>query len=252
MKRTVLLLGVCIGATVASLAAQSGGVSQARLSEWLQGPDQRVREAVVAEVLRIPLSDREPVLQRALITELMRINDELRSRETARKAGKPFPPSILGEYHGALVEAVAGSDDPAIIPALAGALGTGRLAANGLIRFGNAAVGPTALVARVSTSPIAAASALRVLGAILRDPKPLSPESRRLIVESARSRLAGTQYPTVVAAACELAILTKDAELRLRVTDLARSPAAAEALGVRDAELVALVMRRAARALERR
>ncbi len=41
---------------------------------------------------------------------------------------------------GDLVKANAQVDDPVVIPALPGALGTGRLAVDGMVRFGSLAV----------------------------------------------------------------------------------------------------------------
>jgi len=93
--------------------------------------------------------------------------------------------------------------------------------------------------------------ALRVLRMMMegRDTHPLSPESIQGIRQVARERLTGSQAPSTLWNAIDLAVGLNDPSLRLVVDSLASNASAVQARGISDPSLVARTQLRAAVAL---
>lgn len=128
------------------------------------------------QVMRLPDQKRTAGMNAALIQAL--------ERENALLAGSANLGEEFSAYYSALIEAVAAMRDPGAAGALLGALGTGKLALDGLAALGEPAVEP-ALDMLKST---AGRRRLRNLCTLLRRLEALesglSPEARRRIGEA--------------------------------------------------------------------
>jgi hypothetical protein len=100
----------------------------------LASKDWKVRGEGFQEAMRIPVKSRTGAIRLGLIGAL--------ERENALVAGVTELGEDFSTYYSELIEAVAGMKDPRAANALLGALGTGTMAADGLIALGEAAVDP--------------------------------------------------------------------------------------------------------------
>ncbi len=242
---------IILSATATALC-QDVPVAQRHLVDWLASGTQSEREAVVAYVRQLQPNARGHELDLALANELLRLDAERRRRRALSGGELQAAGDFPAEYHAALIEAVGSSVDPVIIPALVGAIDTGRMANRAIAKFGNAAVRPVLAVAlgrRASDGtearPESISGALSTLTLIVSAAQPteLAPTVSAQIADVARERLTGTQHGSVLAAACELAIATREPSLRYRVDELATTPASIAASGVVDPRSIALVQR---------
>jgi hypothetical protein len=115
--------------------------------------------------------------------------------------------------------------EPRVLEALVTQAGTGRMATDAILRFGDRAVAPLIASARttLSTGTHQRAGALRCLAEILHAglSPPLTPASRAGVTDLARDKLAARSTPYVeLAAAGVLAVATGDRELRASASRL--------------------------------
>ena len=255
----VLLIGCVIGL----LHAQERRASDEQLIQWLSSPQLRVREAAIAHIkANFQVNDRSEALDRAVASELVRLNKTNVARRLAGRDGNPPIDDFPAEHHANVIELVAQSSRTFALEPLVGALGTGRMAEEGIVRFGEAALPSLIGVARSSTwshdayrpgdnAPHVTASALSALRRMIaRADHKLSPSSKALVVAVAGERLRGRQDALIVAEACKLAVATADRGLRQRVEELASDRRAITTMGVADAQ-VTFVQRVAGDALDR-
>jgi hypothetical protein len=234
-------------------------IPDARLAIWILDGTQSVKEGAVSHVLSIPAERRSAVLQDALIKELARLNAARFDRLARASAGQEVEPEDqegserYGEYRGQVTQAVAQLTNPAAIPALIGALGSGPLVSRALARFGAASVEPVAKAALADhPDPSATADALRALEGVVSSSIVLSSPDRDRVLLAALERLTGVQHFVVVAAACDLAVATGDGALRNRVQQLANDTAQVTGMGITRPSAVSFVRRVAAEALARK
>jgi hypothetical protein len=223
----------------------------------LNGPDAHARASAVAFVHeKVPPLLRSPALESALVKELASLNELRLVRRELDRAGQLPVTDFPAEYYAQVIQVVAESSSPAAIESLAGALGTGTLAENGLAKFGDAAVPILAKMARAKvgvattggpgdTPPEIVASAIATMQKVLQTSKTVSSNSRAIAVTIARERLAGNQFAQVVVAACGLAVATGDGAVVERVAQLARAPEEIQRMGVTEAYWVQRVQRAA-------
>lgn len=115
--------------------------------------------------------------------------------------------------------------EPRVLEALVTQAGTGRMATDAILRFGNDAVAPLMASARttLSTGELQRAGALRCLAEMLHAglSPPLTLSSKAGIADLARDKLAVRSTPYVeLAAAGVLAVATGDGELRAAASRL--------------------------------
>lgn len=255
------LLSLVLCVTVAQLGAQQV-ISQDRIIQWLSDPDLRVRSAAVANIKKDwPPSQRSAELDMVLAKELERLNTVVETRREVDRKGSQLDGDFPFEYYGQVAEVVAQSTRADVLPSLAGALGTGGLIQEAFVKFGDKSVQMVVPVARKRVSlqtsgqvgdvpPNVVADALGALRLLIRDrSSQLSAGSKHDIAEVARERLSGAQEPSVVAAACGLAVATGDPILRQRVSVLASSRADLLAMKISKNESIGLVQQAARAAL---
>ncbi len=256
---------VCLLAALDGVGgAQTATVSETQLVRWLESPQQAIRQGAVGYLLDhpVPPEERSASLDRALAQELTRLNDLLEARWQADRAGIPPADDFPSDYHADLIQLVSQSTRDTSIPALLGALGTGRMASEGLVRFGEKAVPPLLVIARArvgliatggstDTPPHIVSEALHTLEALLRSSAPLRASSKAEILQVVSGRLRTKQEVSVLSAACGLAVATGDAALRNRVQQLADDTREVVALGISDPQSIAFVQGVARRALSR-
>jgi len=253
-------VAIVLGCTLPGSAQQPSvrPVPDARLASWISGGTQSVKEGAVAHVLTIPPEQRSPLVQDALIKELVRLNAERFARFTRLRAGQQVTPEDVegserfSEYRAKVTQAVSQLSTPAAIPALVGALGSGPMVSRALARFGAAAVDPLVNAARGNhPDRHATADALHALEGIASKPVSLSRSDRDKVLTAAVERLSGSQHFVVVAAACDLAVATKDPALRNRVQQLANDSSQISRMGITEPGAAAFVRKAAADALAR-
>jgi hypothetical protein len=245
---TVALLdcGVAAGAQPAhpdSLAAQ------------LADPSLEVRANAIVSIMKTPREERGADVLPALLQHLDWQKKRLEERRAASLAGNPFPPNhaegeLLLDVLGVVAEY---QDDERILPYALAFLSVGAPLRNIVARNGERTVDQVLEIASSSSRPLEDVdAALLTLALMLRnEPRyPLSPASRARISAVAAARLSGTQAPTVIMQAVELAAATGDPALREKVRRLSVDPGAIRAMGVEES-FSALVRSRAAAALQK-
>lgn len=228
----------------------------------LSGRDQRAREEAVSYIRKeMQPGNRSAQLDQALANELVRLNTLARARMELDRAGKPIIEDFPTDHHREVIALVTESSRALVLPALLGAIGTGGMVNEALVRFGDEAVPGVISVARArvglvttgspgDTPPPEVGDAINVLrGLSLQTTKPINAQSRMAILALARDRLTGPQDVVVAMAACRLAVATKDPTLRARVSTLAASRNEVASLGIADPKWVDSLQRVAREAL---
>lgn len=250
-------------AVTAAADAQAPESSQSALISDLKSTSEtRRHEAVlyIRDNVQPPMRGED--LNRALVDELLRLNRIAADRVEEDRAGRlkgDFP----ADYHADLIQLVSQWSDPVAIPALTGALGTGRMVEEAIVKFGDQAVPSLLSVASRKvglvttgmpgdTPPHVVAGALDTLSRLLATKAPVGAASRQSIAAMAGQRLTGKQEPSVIRAACKLAVATKDSALRGRVERLANDTREVKAMGVADDALANTVRTYAREALQQR
>jgi len=222
------------------------------------------REAIRYIRTNLPAEQRGSLVEQALAKELERVNEAVRKRIEADRAGMPLNDAFPEEYYAELVGLVSQSSNPVVLPPLVGALGTGTIVQKGIAKFGDEAVPHVVKIARLKVGlvttgapgdvpPHVVSGALKTLVLLLEQPdKPLTTHSRATIEKVAYERLTGRQEGGVVAAACQLAIATRAPALRRRVEQIAIEANELEAMGIADAKWIDFVQSIARKSLEKR
>ena len=126
MKTGILILLACLAAHPAD--GLTSAESKLGSNSWM------TRREGFVEVMNLPEERRTGGMKAALVRAL--------ERENALAAGAATLGEDFSTYYSGLIEAVAAMKDPAAANALLGALGMGRMAADGLAAIGEAAVEP--------------------------------------------------------------------------------------------------------------
>lgn len=227
---SALSVSMVYGQTGLAAALERGSVEQRynALLKILDTPPERRDAAVWAALTR--------ELKRALVI-YHRLHDETLP---------PPPPSttMSSEYYADLVQAVSGSRDPAVIPFLVQASGTGTDPTDALARFGDLAIPALLATVRGTTNDLRQRAGAMFALATMCQPQipnavaPVSAGSRRQIVELAselwHSKFdRGSLIPTSV-----FAVATRDSNLATHLERLASQSEAWADLGVTDPAVI--------------
>jgi hypothetical protein len=250
-----------MSALVVLLALMSGQGGVSVQSQWQEALAVRLRTgtveerlAAVGQVLRIPSQDRAPALVQALADELSRVN-ALSEKRRVRPGvvDSEWDTVGIGEDYGMLVEANARTGEPVAeaLPALVGALGTGKLATDAVARFGSAAL-PQVLAALndADAAALTRSGAAIAIHTMLRDGRLGNPDRER-VVTAVRDILSWPQHVIVYGASIDLAVATGNLTLLGRVQQIAADSARALPGSLSSSDRSTL-MRRAQRALKTR
>lgn len=251
MKTGVVVFVATVGiAVMAGPKQASAQVDQPQLARQILGSEATIRRAAVLQVERMGSKNAGPELRAALIAALERDGEIRADRYRARRRGETLEPLEDPELVGPLTRTVAALQDPAAIPALAGALGTGFAAIRALEAFGEQAA-PTVLATVLSRdrSSEAVDSGLITLRMMVEGSRvrPLSAGVLAQIRRAAEMRLTEPQeFVTTVWRAIDLAVVLDDAPLRRLVDSIAADPRSITLTrGKMDAELAETTRRRA-------
>ncbi len=224
-------------ADTASIRQRMESNQQLAARKLITTSDDVERSRLVDQIGNIRVAAIVPVL-RASVTELLR-RENVVQRDRARRARNGQVPSdqFDAELRLKLVELVVAFSDPAGIDALAGAVGTGGRAVNGIADFGARAV--PALIAVIeadSTNPDVVSGALDALRYIVEEHREEIPAAQRVKMRAlTMERLHSPQrFVSTVAAAAELALTDGSPALRSRVIALRDRPAQAFITGTGD------------------
>jgi len=195
------------------------------------------RSRLVDQVSNVRVTAMIPALRASVTETLRRENAVQRDRARRTRNGEVFSDQFDGELRLKLVELVVAFNDPAGIDALAGAIGTGGRATNGIADFGALAV--PALIAAIEadgTNPDVVSGALEALRYIVEEHREEIPASQRLKMQALiTERLSSPQrFVSTVVAAAELALTDGSPALRSRVIALRDRPAQAFTTGTGD------------------
>ena len=218
--RLSALLCISIIATVAVCDAQTQGSLESRISATvarMTSKDMATRQIALAELLA-ELSEGKKgnydsssaLLARffalhpqqanrvkmALIEELQADNYDFDNPKTAPGTYTESD----SEYHALIIQIVAGLHDERSIPALVGAISTGWFAINGVVQFGDKALGPAlAVLNNLNLNPLQRSAAIDVLREILKAKNDDASRARMMAVIRAglADRESTVRYTTV-------------------------------------------------------
>lgn len=239
-KTVSTLFGLLLVCFAVSAAAQQS-IPMSRIVQGLDGNDLAAKEAVVGSLLKQAGTAREAAVDSVIARELERLNANRRLDRQARAAAYGVEASDefserFGDYYGNVIKLAGQSDRPVMIGPLAGALATGGLALDGLVKFGEQIVPVVAKIARDrnETNVHLVAGAMRALEKIKLAQGTVSSSTHAEMVGIANSRLSGKQEPVILVVACRLAAATGDPGLRARVQQLATSRSELTKMSVTD------------------
>lgn len=246
------MLGALMAATVVAFGAQTD-VSQGHQSRLAQAlaRDTPGWEFALAEVGRLDPASIGPELQRALIQALSRQGQLMQATYMAWAKKAPRPGTEPSEAIIDLVRIVGRLDNPAAIPALVSAMGTGPATFGALARFGNDSVEPiAAAVVSPDTMPEAISDGLIALRFLIETSTgaQLSRSSVQRIRDVAAFRLRDPGMfarGVTLADAIDLATTLKDPALFKDVEAIARDSVAVTARGVSNQRDLAAVQQHA-------
>ncbi len=238
--------------SLAPLSAQTP-IPEARMIQWLSGDDLAAKQAVVTWLIKTEKEPRSSALDVAIAKELTRTNLENSEARAARyRVNVTAAGEALSEYHASLIQVAKSSNRDAMIAPLAGAIASGNMAIQAVIRFGDRALPEIFRIARErqEPDPFKTAGAIRALQ-LMKEERgmALPPSALASIVDIVRERLTGKQHPAVITAAFGLAVATGDASLRARVQRLADSRDELRGMSVSDDASAKQVQGAARRAL---
>jgi hypothetical protein len=246
------MLVVALVATSILSAGQDTRTDDASLVERLSGSDRRERHLAVESIRALGAEKTSRRLRVALIDALERENAARVKRREAHDRGQFVEPPEDPEFHPAVARTVVALRDPAAIPALTGALGSGVMVAKALAEFGEEAA--PAVLAVVNSSEASrhdeidgALLTLRFMAEAAAQ-RPLSIGTLGRMRQAAERRLTNGKDLNITTLwwALDLAIVLKDAGLRQKVERLATDWNAVEATGIQDVELAQQTQKRAA------
>lgn len=220
--------------------------SQEVLAERLRSGDRSKQLSAARAAIDLG-RDATPELRSALVA-VLEAEIELRARRWAASVkGESIEP-ITDDVYGSVAEAVVALRDPATIPALAGALGTGLMVIRAMAEFGEPAV-PAILdvISAPETRSIAVDGGLLALRFIL-EQQGLDALPHAHIEQIRVSTLRHLQSPgsiTTLWRAIDLAVTLNDPGLIQIVESIASDPDEVIARGVKDPDLIKRTQKRA-------
>lgn len=199
---------------IAPVDAQRTAEEQLRLARQITTGTEAQRQAAAQGIVTIPSHTLRPELLAAIVSELNRYHLEDRSRAEMLRSGRKLP--AAGEerfaYYSDLLDVACKSQNPIFIEPLIEAVGTGHPVVDALAAFGDQAVPSLVKVARDSTDPGDAESALYALRLAVERGVQMSGATKAPMAGIARGRLSGTQNLVVAVRAMELAVALNDPE----------------------------------------
>jgi hypothetical protein len=254
MKRAAdtVLCGFMISLALSSSLVAQAPQSQAALSERLLSEDAGERSDALEAIRRIGVAQTSQDVRSALIRSLQQEAMLHRRRDVADRGGENLPPLDDPELLTRLASTVGELRDPASIPALAAALGSGFVVIRPLAAFGERAVPAILEVESTPDSGTGAVNhALITLRFIVQGASAGSGLSDRTLAELRRvaARRLGNgegSATTTLWWAIDLAWVVQDTDLRQSVEALATDPNVVIARGITDPGLIEQTQRRAA------
>jgi hypothetical protein len=251
--RPSLLLASILLATALSAHDASSQVarSEEAIARQLLLDNREQKMEALIRLQRLGTEPRSPELRSALIRTLGEENSLRRHRRKAIQRGEQVEP-LTDDVYGSTAQAVVAMRDPAAIPALAGAVGSGLMVIRALVDFGEpAARAVLEVVDSPGASPQDVDGALLALRMMLENAgtRPLASETVREIHRAALQRLHGEQSAVVLRRAIDLALVLEDPEARRIVGILASDPNEVMARGITDPDLIARTQEHAAQRL---
>jgi hypothetical protein len=213
----------------------------------LVSSDRDVQWRALIHAERIPPDEFTSELRNSVILALRSESALRQVRWEAYHRGEDLEP-ITDDLYGRLIERVVAFGDPAAIPVLAGAVGTGNMAIRALVGFGEQAV--PAIVKHVNNPAIipyhvgSGLIALRMIVERATD-RPLTPVSQEGIRSTAHRFLTDGDDSVTLSIAIDLAVALDDDELMGIVRVLASDSDSIRARGIADPERVAELQRHA-------
>lgn len=236
---------LCIVLTGTSAFAQVV-VDQQAVAAALLGGD-RAEKLRAVDRARAVGRDASPQLRSALITTLERESAMRAERWRSAQRGETLEP-IMDDLYGSVAQAVVELRDPATIPALAGALGTGLMVIRAMAEFGEPAV-PAILnvISAPGSRSIAADGGLLALRFIVEQQglDALPPAHMEQIRVSTLRHLQSPGSITTLWRAIDLAVTLNDPGLIRIVEFIATDPDEVIARGVKDQDLIERTQERA-------
>lgn len=230
-------VGADAQADTASIRQRMESNQQLVARKLMATSDDAERSRLVDQIGNVRVAAMIPAL-RASVTEVLR-RENLVQRDRARRARNGEVPNeqFDAELWLRLVELVVAFGDPAGIDALAGAVGTGGRAVNGIADFGTQAV--PALLAAIeadSANPDVVSGALEALRYIVEEHREEIPATQHVKMRAlTMARLHSPQrFVSTVVAAAELALTDGSPALRSRVISLRDRPGQAFTVGAGD------------------
>jgi hypothetical protein len=247
----VLLASLLLWPWDSTIQAQG---DQRSIAAQLLSEDAHKRSSALEAALEIGLQNAHPELRVALITALEREGALHRQHYFAEHNGEFSPPLEDPELLARLSRAVADLKDPASIPALAAALGSGFTVIRALAGFGErAAPSVLSVVASPESMPDAVNDGLITLRFMVEGApaRPLRGVTVKQIRRVAAQRLSTGKGLAVTTLwwAIDLAAVLNDATLRRSIELLATDWNEPAKRGISDPELIAQTQKRAANRL---
>jgi hypothetical protein len=253
LYRPALLLAAILlfGSTAQPLQAQVQP-DQRAIARDLVSSDRDVRLRGLIHAERIRPDEFTSELRNSVILALRSESALRQARWGAYRRGEELEP-ITDDLYGRLIERAVAFGDPAAIPALAEAVGTGNMAIRALVGFGEQAV--PALVKHLYDPDIipyhigSGLIALRMIVERATD-RPLTQVSQARIRSTTHRFLTEGEGSVTLGRAIDLAVALDDDELMGIVRSFASDPDAIRARGIDDPERVAALQRRAQERLD--
>jgi hypothetical protein len=244
---------LAVAAVLLIAQAATAQTANDAVADRLRGGTAAERSAALEAVRTAGARNASARVRAALLAALEQEGRLFTDRYHRGRSGEALPDLEDPEFIARASRVVAELDDPAAIPALTAALGTGFTVIHALTAFGDQAV-PSVVSAVVSpdSMPDALNHGLITLRFMVEnlDTRPLSASSAALIRRAAQQRLrmADNTFVTTVWRAIDLAVTLDDPEFRQTVELLASDYGTAISSGI-DPEYVDQTARRASERL---
>jgi len=203
----------------------------------------RDKQAWIDKVLLTGMTQKSPRVAAVIAHELETMN---RRAWPKLFPGTPVQTSSatedVGSYYEKLVEACIESRNPVAIPALVGAM-NGPGVWNALIEFGTAAVEPVLEALQSEEDALRIQGEARTLAGLIRS-SVVTDEQAARAKQELLGRLAVWQHPVACRGLYELALATKDPELRKRVEAIASGAERPNATGDSERQMLRAVAMR--------
>jgi hypothetical protein len=208
-----------------TFALQSQGPDQRELANRIREASSFERMEAVHEALELRSELRSPALREALADELSRINRLVEKRRIHPGVIEDDWDNLeIGSYLGELVQVNADSDDPISVEPLIGAIGTGNMAINAIVRHGGVVVGRLLpIIGQIDADPMSRAGAARALR-LLFDRQQISDAHKRELSKILIAILNRPERFATVLSIVELASVAGDRTVVRRLQDISEKP----------------------------